>query len=1069
MQKSHSHRMPLKATRWSFSAAMLILLLLQASSLAAASGLKADFDPGSIAAATPLVIMPFQNETNDDSQDWLSYGLIERVPFEFLHAFDSQTDLDRIPASEMKGLTQDQLLEHVRKHASKGYIWWGAYTVHNGLLKVSVRIIEIESGKLIALGEEGKMAGTLEEISRNLPFFALQILRHPLNTPIDETEELKFSEVRAVPPEAWKSFSQAYGYTRDFEEGLSEQEGSFDSTEETNKALELLERTTRDYPEYDHAWDLLGWLTMGKGDVQLARRHFEKALGLAPDDIDALAGLGVSHLHDGRFSESLGWFNRILQINPSLSLYRLYLFAGLLYSNQTSRVIAAADDLAQSGFIEERKTAMEFAGDISDPDAIPILLRGLKDPAEEVRIQAITSLGLFNDPRAIDALFPLIKAQELDIRVAAIQALSQVGDSRILHVLESNLKDPEKEIRVAVVNAFERANSSIAVPVLLSALKDEDQEVREAAFQILAYERDSRVRAVVKTALMDDDPLIRTIAAESLAEDGDPGVRAQLALAVRDPDPEVRKAAVQSLANSVSDGELSLFMEAMADSDPGVRETAARGVQEVQTSDAQALSQLIPSLVQALKDDTPEVRAAALDSLSVIDDARALQAIRKASSDPDEQVRTNAIWALSAIADPSDLVFIQSGLNDRAADVRSATAQAMASSSDPGEVHSLLGTPAISDLELRKIVVRSLSDSPTASDNPEVVRYLAAALNDPDGEIRRNALSGLERIKYPEVDSAIRDALKDPDKQVQRTAMELYLQSENCCDTAFLLKTLESEHDDEYISWAVIEGLGRSKEPEVVPRLLLLLSDDSESVRLASLRALAPRDDRRIVPALVRLLTEDPASSVRAEAAGELANHEEAGVAIALAQSILYERDREVRVAAAQALGQAGNRSSVPVLLSLLNDADVGMRTTAIDALAQIGDNRAVPELVKIVESGDERLREAAVIALGEMKSREATPALSRLLTDNDLSLREAAVNALGAIGDAQAVDGLLDSLRDEDQSVCLAAIQALAGIEDPRKIPALHEATESLNHLVAAAAKEALEPPTESMVESGE
>ena len=66
--------------------------------------------------------------------------------------------------------------------------------------------------------------------------------------------------------------------------------------------------------------------------------------------------------------------------------------------------------------------------------------------------------------------------------------------------------------------------------------------------------------------------------------------------------------------------------------------------------------------------------------------------------------------------------------------------------------------------------------------------------------------------------------------------------------------------------------------------------------------------------------------------------------------------DREVRWAAAKALGQIGS-AAVPSLLRLLEDADSGVRWATAKALGQAGSAEAVPSLLRLLEDADSGVR----------------------------------------------------------------------------------------------------------------
>jgi HEAT repeat protein len=147
----------------------------------------------------------------------------------------------------------------------------------------------------------------------------------------------------------------------------------------------------------------------------------------------------------------------------------------------------------------------------------------------------------------------------------------------------------------------------------------------------------------------------------------------------------------------------------------------------------------------------------------------------------------------------------------------------------------------------------------------------------------------------------------------------------------------------------------------------------------------------------------------------------------------LRDRDRDVCVAACEALGAIGDRQAVPPLIQALGDGDRGVRAAACGALGEIGDGQAVSPLIQALRDRDENVRVAACRALGAIGDRQAVPPLIQALGDGDWDVRAAACRALGEIGDPQALPHLIQALEDEDEYVRRAAREAVKRIKAKR------------------------------------
>ena len=82
-----------------------------------------------------------------------------------------------------------------------------------------------------------------------------------------------------------------------------------------------------------------------------------------------------------------------------------------------------------------------------------------------------------------------------------------------------------------------------------------------------------------------------------------------------------------------------------------------------------------------------------------------------------------------------------------------------------------------------------------------------------------------------------------------------------------------------------------------------------------------------------------------------------------------------VRQDVAEALGNIGDASAVPVLIAALKDSDAWVRRNAVWALGEIGDERAIPTLIEALKDSDEWIARDAANTLGKIGA-PALPAL---------------------------------------------------------------------------------------------
>ena len=241
-------------------------------------------------------------------------------------------------------------------------------------------------------------------------------------------------------------------------------------------------------------------------------------------------------------------------------------------------------------------------------------------------------------------------------------------------------------------------------------------------------------------------------------------------------------------------------------------------------------------------------------------------------------------------------------------------------------------------------------------------------------------------------------------------------------------------------------------------------------------------DAKTAIPVLAELLKDKDVRVAAAYALGGIGP--DAKIAIPVLTELL--KDKNVRVAAASALGGIGPdaKTAIPALTELLKNKDFNVRVTretAARALGEIGPDAktAIPALTELLKDEDSYVRFAAASALGEIspESKTAISALTELLKDKDSHLRLAAASALERISPESktAILALTELLKDEDSYWRQAAAEALGDIGPEAKAavsaliqsltdnhwPVRHKATEALGK-IRPDAKTAVPPLTE-------
>jgi HEAT repeat protein len=137
--------------------------------------------------------------------------------------------------------------------------------------------------------------------------------------------------------------------------------------------------------------------------------------------------------------------------------------------------------------------------------------------------------------------------------------------------------------------------------------------------------------------------------------------------------------------------------------------------------------------------------------------------------------------------------------------------------------------------------------------------------------------------------------------------------------------------------------------------------------------------------------------------------------------------DLKARVAEARRLGEARDRTAVPILAQFSRDSDVQFRKACIRALGEIGDQEGVNALRARMWDDEAEVREETARAFAKLYGETAYKGLSDMVDDKDTRVRLAVAEAFAtAVEDKQAIGQLEKMLSDPAREVRFAALRGL-------------------------------------------
>jgi HEAT repeat protein len=223
--------------------------------------------------------------------------------------------------------------------------------------------------------------------------------------------------------------------------------------------------------------------------------------------------------------------------------------------------------------------------------------------------------------------------------------------------------------------------------------------------------------------------------------------------------------------------------------------------------------------------------------------------------------------------------------------------------------------------------------------------------------------------------------------------------------------------------------------PVLVSFLTRGTDDDLRRAACDALGDLADPTATAALAQVVRIEKMNGVGSYAIKALGQIGGSEAVAVLLStLAQCT--DQETQDRIAIAKACGTTGDLSVAPALLGLLDNDDQRVVAAATEVLGDLGATNAVAKLILLASEGSKEVRTAAARALGQIGDRQALPVLLEMLKrERNTEARTKAAEALGIMSDTNAIPGLRESLADPQEEVRTEVVCSLGHLGDPNSV----------------------------------
>jgi HEAT repeat protein len=435
----------------------------------------------------------------------------------------------------------------------------------------------------------------------------------------------------------------------------------------------------------------------------------------------------------------------------------------------------------------------------------------------------------------------------------------------------------------------------------------------------------------------------RILAVQRLARVDKPEAWQALEFAMNDRETAVRMAALRAIENRSHASARSMLMQGLADQNPEIRQLSAAVLASQPEMD------VAPLIVPMLSDPSHEVCW------------QAAKILESRGWKPTTESETLAHW-------------IACGQFSRAA--------TLGTRAIPQLLSALPRQSAVN----RRAIVEIIS----GIDSEAARQGLIHALKDQDSRVRLAALQGLGRHHDSNITTALEFALQDPAYFVRATAAQL-LGDHGARSSFERILPLTGEAHTE-VRLAAVEALGKLEDSRAVSALTRSLDDESGEVREAAIKALAALHDTHCLERLIISLL-DSRISVRqaaASALGQISPDWEQSTAarkcVPELQRALKSPDYWIRQSAADTLARIARyldppkdpkrfgspdyqreKTVVKILSLTVGDADRDLRLAATEALGRLADADGLEPLIQSMHDPDAWVRQAATRSLNSV------------------------------------------------------------------------------------------------------
>ncbi len=344
-----------------------------------------------------------------------------------------------------------------------------------------------------------------------------------------------------------------------------------------------------------------------------------------------------------------------------------------------------------------------------------------------------------NDPKALTLILEGLTDVNEDVRIESIRLLEEIGPiPEVLKALQSSLDDPDPRVRQRAGSTLAKHGSKKTIQILAEAARGPNLRARLTAIEALGLMRE-KAHTALKDALKSDDERVQTEAALLLCEQGQNDGVSTLLEKLKSVSGRQQARMVDALGESRDARALDSLAELLPSAHHRIRAIQALG--KIGGERAYAL------VVDFLKDNADEVRCAAARAIDTTGVEEGISKILESLAATNREGRSSFPRCVQEIAKKRNVVLpiaVQAQLlKDTDWNTRMECAIQLGKARESGAVGILIEALGDSDFDVRREVAKALG----AIGDPQATKRLSEiAGKDSSDDVKKAAKNALKQI-----------------------------------------------------------------------------------------------------------------------------------------------------------------------------------------------------------------------------------------------------------------------------------------------------------------------------------